>query len=51
MEESDFVIHTFTITELETIHEVVEEQYLEKMILDMAGYIIGNGSNTDDAEI
>ena len=41
--KSDFQILTFTITELETIYEVVEEKYLEEMAYEMAKDIFGQG--------
>ena len=49
--EPEFQIHTFDITELETIYEIVEGKYLEERILDMAKDVIGDGSNTEDGEI
>ena len=49
--EPEFQIHTFDITELETMYEIVEEKYLEERILDMAKYVIGDGSSTEDGEI
>ena len=49
--EPEFQIHTFDITELETMYEIVEEKYLEERILDMAKDVIGDGSSTEDGEI
>ena len=49
--ESGCQIHTFTVTELKTIYEVVEERYLEDIILNMAKDVFGNGPNTGDDEI
>ena len=48
--ESGCQIHTFTVTELKTIYEVVEERYLEEIILDMAKDVFGNCSNAEDDE-
>ena len=49
--ESGCQIHTFTVTELKTIYEVVEEKYLEEIILDMEGDFFADGPTTEDDEI
>ena len=46
-----FEIHTFTVEELETMYEVVEEKYLENKIHDMARQVICNQSNTEDNDV
>ena len=49
--EPGFEIHTFTIEELETMYEVVEEKYLENKIHDMAKQVICNESNNEVVEV